>query len=132
MASHVFLESLPLTPCPKSYSPIRRSPGSDSPQSKQKAKVSKFAKSALRWPALVHFCTEDYDGWAQWVVEDVTGRIVGATFVGREVADLLHPSTVAVTNSLSWMQMFHAVPSFPTVSEVYHNLVEACAASEKN
>jgi pyruvate/2-oxoglutarate dehydrogenase complex dihydrolipoamide dehydrogenase (E3) component len=75
---------------------------------------------------------EDYDGWAQWVVEDVTGRIVGATFVGREVADLLHPSTVAVTNSLSWMQMFHAVPSFPTVSEVYHNLVEACAASEKN
>ena len=73
---------------------------------------------------------EGYDGWAQWVVED-GGRIVGATFVGREVADLLHASTVAVVNSLTWMQMFHAVPSFPTVSEVYHNLVEACAASEK-
>jgi pyruvate/2-oxoglutarate dehydrogenase complex dihydrolipoamide dehydrogenase (E3) component len=73
---------------------------------------------------------ENYDGWAQWVVED-GGRIVGATFVGREVADLLHPSTVAVVNGLTWLQMFHAVPSFPTVSEVYHNLVEACAASEK-
>jgi pyruvate/2-oxoglutarate dehydrogenase complex dihydrolipoamide dehydrogenase (E3) component len=76
--------------------------------------------------------TEDYDGWAQWVVEKGTGRIVGAVFVGRDVADLLHASTVAVTAGLSWKSMFHAVPSFPTVSETYHNLVEACAAAESS
>jgi pyruvate/2-oxoglutarate dehydrogenase complex dihydrolipoamide dehydrogenase (E3) component len=76
--------------------------------------------------------TEDYDGWAQWVVENGTGRIFGAIFVGRDVADLLHASTVAVATGLSWKQMFHAVPSFPTVSEIYHNLVEACAASESS
>lgn len=73
---------------------------------------------------------EGYDGWAQWVVED-GGRIVGAVFVGREVTELLHASTVAVANGLSWKQMFHAVPSFPTPSEIYTSLVEACAASEE-
>jgi len=69
----------------------------------------------------------DYDGWAQWIIAEGTGQILGATFVGRDVADLLHASTVAVVGKLSWRTMFHAVPSFPTLGEVYHNLVESCA-----
>lgn len=69
----------------------------------------------------------DYDGWGQWIVAEGTGQVLGATFVGRDVADLLHASTVAVVGKLSWRTMFHAVPSFPTLGEVYHNLVESCA-----
>jgi pyruvate/2-oxoglutarate dehydrogenase complex dihydrolipoamide dehydrogenase (E3) component len=71
---------------------------------------------------------EGYLGWAEWVIEQESGRIIGATFAGPDVADLLHASTVAIVGKLSWRQMFHAIPSFPTLSEVYHNLVEKCAS----
>lgn len=69
---------------------------------------------------------EDYEGWAQWVVEAETGRLLGATFVGRDVADLLHASTVAIVGRMTVHQLWHAVPSFPTMSEVYVSLLEAC------
>lgn len=65
------------------------------------------------------------DGWAQWIVEDGSGRLLGATFVGDNVADLLHASTVAIVGGLTLDQMAHAIPSFPTMSEVYLNLLEA-------
>jgi pyruvate/2-oxoglutarate dehydrogenase complex dihydrolipoamide dehydrogenase (E3) component len=69
---------------------------------------------------------EGYDGWAQWVVEEGTGRLVGATFVGRDVVDLLHASTVAIVGKMKVEQLWHAIPSFPTMSETYTSLLEAC------
>ncbi|KAK5953616.1 hypothetical protein OHC33_005560 [Knufia fluminis] len=72
--------------------------------------------------------SEGYTGWAQWVIETGTGRLLGAVFVGRGVANLLHASSVAIVGGLTWRQLFHAVPSFPTLSEVYQLLVEKCAA----
>lgn len=74
--------------------------------------------------------SEGYTGWAQWVIETETGRLLGAVFVGRAVANLLHASTVAIVGGMTWRQLFHAVPSFPTLSEVYQLLVEKCAATE--
>ena len=69
---------------------------------------------------------EGYDaGWAQWVLDAETGVLLGATFVGTSVADLLHASTVAVVGKMSVQQLAHAIPSFPTMSETYLNLVEA-------
>jgi pyruvate/2-oxoglutarate dehydrogenase complex dihydrolipoamide dehydrogenase (E3) component len=69
---------------------------------------------------------EGYEGWAQWVIEEGTGRLVGATFVGRDVADLLHASTVAVVGKMTIEQLWHAIPPFPTMSETYTSLLEAC------
>ena len=70
--------------------------------------------------------TEGYErGWAQWVIEEGSGKLLGATFVGQNVADLLHASTVAVVGGMTVEQMSHAIPSFPTMSEVYLNLIEA-------
>ena len=63
-------------------------------------------------------------GWAQWILDD-GNRILGATFVGAEAADLLHASTVAVVGGLTVQQMAHAIPCFPTMSEVYLNLCDA-------
>ncbi|KAI1173613.1 FAD-dependent pyridine nucleotide-disulfide oxidoreductase [Nemania sp. FL0916] len=65
------------------------------------------------------------DGWAQWVIDDSTGVLLGATFVGTAVADLLHASTVAVVGGLKLELLVHAIPSFPTMSEVYLNLLDA-------
>jgi pyruvate/2-oxoglutarate dehydrogenase complex dihydrolipoamide dehydrogenase (E3) component len=69
---------------------------------------------------------EGYDGWAQWVVEEDSGRLLGATFVGRDVADLLYASTTAIVGGMTVEQLWHAIPSFPTMSETYTSLLEAC------
>ncbi|KAI7257984.1 hypothetical protein KC343_g8917 [Hortaea werneckii] len=63
-------------------------------------------------------------GWAQWIL-DKEDRILGATFVGTEAEDLLHANTVAVVGGMTVQQMAHAIPCFPTMSEVYLNLCDA-------
>jgi len=79
----------------------------------------------------VYLQEERYEGWAQWVLEIGTGKLLGATFVGRGTANLLHASTVAIVGGMSWMQMLHAVPSFPTLSEAYWLLVQKSALTEE-
>lgn len=53
------------------------------------------------------------------------GRLLGATFVGPEVAELLHAATVAIVGRLTLDQLWHAVPSYPTASELWLRLLEA-------
>ncbi|KAK4497764.1 hypothetical protein PRZ48_010417 [Zasmidium cellare] len=64
------------------------------------------------------------DGWAQWLVDEEQ-RLVGATIVGTDAADLIHASTVAIVGGMNLGELVHAVPCFPTMSEVYLNLLEA-------
>jgi dihydrolipoamide dehydrogenase len=65
------------------------------------------------------------EGWAQWIVENGTDKLVGATLVGKGVEDLIHASTVAIVGEMTLDRLAHAVPCFPTMSEVYLNLLEA-------
>ena len=51
--------------------------------------------------------------------------ILGATFVGQDVAELLHSASVAVVGKVPLSVLWHAVPSYPTVSEVWLRLLEA-------
>jgi pyruvate/2-oxoglutarate dehydrogenase complex dihydrolipoamide dehydrogenase (E3) component len=67
-------------------------------------------------------------GTSSLVVERGTGRLLGATLVGADVADFLHAATIAVVAELTMDQLWHAVPSFPTRSEVWLKLVEAWEA----
>ncbi|HEX5880085.1 MAG TPA: pyridine nucleotide-disulfide oxidoreductase, partial [Actinomycetota bacterium] len=50
--------------------------------------------------------------------------VVGATFVGPGVQELLHSATVAIAGEVPLDRLWHAVPSFPTVSEVWLRLLE--------
>ncbi len=50
--------------------------------------------------------------------------IVGATFTGFEVADFLHAATIAVVGEVPLDRLAHAVPSFPTRSEIWLYLLE--------
>jgi pyruvate/2-oxoglutarate dehydrogenase complex dihydrolipoamide dehydrogenase (E3) component len=68
--------------------------------------------------AWVH-AERNYDGWAQWVIDIDRNVLVGATFIGREAAELLHASTVAIVGKVPIDRLWHAVPSFPTMSEIY-------------
>ncbi|WP_032404343.1 dihydrolipoyl dehydrogenase family protein [Rhodococcoides fascians] len=68
---------------------------------------------------------DDYSGRAQLVIDRGTDTIVGATFVGPGVAELVHAATVAVVGKVSLDELWHAVPSYPTVSEIWLRLLEA-------
>jgi pyruvate/2-oxoglutarate dehydrogenase complex dihydrolipoamide dehydrogenase (E3) component len=67
---------------------------------------------------------DEFPGTSQLVVDDARRVVVGATFVGPGVQELLHSATVAIAAEATLDQLWHAVPSFPTVSEVWLRLLE--------
>jgi pyruvate/2-oxoglutarate dehydrogenase complex dihydrolipoamide dehydrogenase (E3) component len=71
-----------------------------------------------------YLLAEDYRGRAKAVVDESRGVLLGVTFVGSGVAELLHSATVAVTAEVSLGRLWHAVPAFPTVSEIWLRLLE--------
>ena len=68
---------------------------------------------------------DDYVGRAKLVVDQATDTLVGATFMGDDVAELLHSATTAIVGKVPLETLWHAVPSYPTVSEVWLRLLEA-------
>jgi pyruvate/2-oxoglutarate dehydrogenase complex dihydrolipoamide dehydrogenase (E3) component len=64
-------------------------------------------------------------GTSKLVVDVPRAVIVGATFTGPDVQELLHSATIAVVAEVPLDRLWHAVPSFPTVSEVWLRLLEA-------
>lgn len=68
---------------------------------------------------------DDYSGHAQLVVDTAADVIVGATFVGPGIDELLHSATVAIVGKVTLDDLWHAVPSFPTVSELWLRLLES-------
>jgi dihydrolipoamide dehydrogenase len=63
------------------------------------------------------------DGCARVVLDEQRGVLVGATFVGVEVAEMVHAATVAIVGELPLERLVHAVPCFPTRSEVWLSLL---------
>ena len=59
------------------------------------------------------------------VVDEQRRVVVGMTFVGQDTAELVHSATVAVVGEVPLDRLWHAVPSFPTISEVWLRLLEA-------
>ncbi|GAA1712954.1 NAD(P)/FAD-dependent oxidoreductase [Kribbella yunnanensis] len=68
---------------------------------------------------------EGYEGHARMVVDEDRKVIVGFTLVGPDVAELLHAATIAIVGEVPLDRLWHAVPAFPTVSEVWLRLLEA-------
>jgi pyruvate/2-oxoglutarate dehydrogenase complex dihydrolipoamide dehydrogenase (E3) component len=63
-------------------------------------------------------------GTTRLVVDEDRRIVVGATFTGPEVAEFLQAATIAVVGEVSVDRLFHAVPAFPTRSEVWLYLLE--------
>ncbi|MEU1244152.1 NAD(P)/FAD-dependent oxidoreductase [Micromonospora parva] len=68
---------------------------------------------------------EGYQGHARMVVDEERRVIVGFTLVGPDVAELLHAATIAIVGEVPLDRLWHAVPAYPTVSEVWLRLLEA-------
>ncbi|MGD0449023.1 MAG: NAD(P)/FAD-dependent oxidoreductase [Candidatus Dormibacteria bacterium] len=67
---------------------------------------------------------EGIRGTSQILVDESRRVIVGATFTGPATQELLHSATVAIAGRVPVDTLWHAVPSFPTVSEVWLRLLE--------
>ncbi|MEU2033734.1 dihydrolipoyl dehydrogenase family protein [Nocardia amamiensis] len=65
-----------------------------------------------------------YRGRARVLIDPERQVIVGATFAGAGVAELLHSATIAITGEVRIDRLWHAVPAFPTISEVWLRLLE--------
>lgn len=64
-------------------------------------------------------------GTCQLVVDESRAVPVGATFVGAEIGELVHGATIAIVGEIPLSKLWHAVPAFPTVSEVWLRWLEA-------
>lgn len=68
---------------------------------------------------------EGVKGTSMLVIDEARHVLVGATFTGPGVQELLHSATVAIAGEVPLERLWHAVPSFPTISEVWLHLLEA-------
>ncbi|MBQ1088457.1 NAD(P)/FAD-dependent oxidoreductase [Streptomyces sp. B93] len=68
---------------------------------------------------------DGYKGRARMIVDLEDEILRGVTFVGPGVGELIHSATVAVAGQVPIGRLWHAVPSYPTVSEVWLRLLEA-------
>ncbi len=67
---------------------------------------------------------DEYVGRAKLVIDDERDVVVGATFVGPDTGEMLQAATIAVVGEVPIDRLWHAVPAYPTVSEVWLRLLE--------
>jgi dihydrolipoamide dehydrogenase len=68
---------------------------------------------------------DGYTGRARMVVDADRGHLLGVTLVGPGVTEMLHSATIAVAGRVPVDRLWHAVPCFPTISELWLRLLEA-------
>ncbi|MFE5960657.1 dihydrolipoyl dehydrogenase family protein [Streptomyces rubiginosohelvolus] len=67
---------------------------------------------------------DGYRGRARMIVDLDREILLGVTFVGPGIGELLHSATVAVAGEVPIARLWHAVPAYPTISEVWLRLLE--------
>ncbi|WP_141306806.1 dihydrolipoyl dehydrogenase family protein [Streptomyces spinoverrucosus] len=68
---------------------------------------------------------DGYRGRARMVVDVEREILRGVTFVGPGVGELIHSASIAVAGEVPVSRLWHAVPSYPTISEVWLRLLES-------
>jgi len=67
---------------------------------------------------------DNYKGHARMVVDQTRGVVVGMTLVGPSVGELIHAATIAIVGAVPITRLWHAVPAYPTISELWLRLLE--------
>lgn len=78
----------------------------------------------LGWVSGAALQADGYEGQARMVVDEKRGVILGVTFVGQDVSELLHAATTAIIGEVPLDRLWHAVPAYPTMNEVWLRLLE--------
>jgi dihydrolipoamide dehydrogenase len=110
-------------------SPEVASVGLTAAQAEQKGLRARVVDYELGWLAGATVHGDDYRGTARMVVNEDRGVIVGFTLVGDDVGELLHAATIAIVGEVPITRLWHAVPSYPTLSEIWLRLLEGYGRS---
>jgi pyruvate/2-oxoglutarate dehydrogenase complex dihydrolipoamide dehydrogenase (E3) component len=78
----------------------------------------------LGWVAGAGLQADDYEGQARMIVDEKRSVIIGVTFVGQDVSELLHAATTAIVGEVPLDRLWHAVPAYPTMNEIWLRLLE--------
>jgi len=105
-------------------SPEVASVGLTAAQAEKKGLRTRVVDYELGWLAGATVHGENYRGTARMVVDEDRGVIVGFTIVGDDVGELLHAATIAIVGEVPIARLWHAVPSYPTLSEIWLRLLE--------
>lgn len=81
-----------------------------------------------RWWSKLY--ADGYSGRARMVVEEDQHYLLGVTLVGPGATEMLHSATIAVAGQVPIARLWHAVPCFPTISELWLRLLEAYRDSD--
>lgn len=65
------------------------------------------------------------EGRAKLLIDAQRRTIVGATFAGPNAGELVHAATIAIVGKVTLDDLWHAVPAFPTLSELWLRLLES-------
>ena len=79
----------------------------------------------LSWVAGASTYADGYAGSARVLIDTTREVVIGATFVGPNVEEMLHAATIAIVGEVPVSRLWHAVPSYPTISEVWLRWLEA-------
>ena len=83
----------------------------------------------LGWVAGASLQADGYEGQARMIVDEKRKVVIGVTFVGQDVSELLHAATIAIVGEVPIDRLWHAVPSYPTMSEIWLRLLETYGRS---
>ncbi|RIX31029.1 dihydrolipoyl dehydrogenase family protein [Amnibacterium setariae] len=78
----------------------------------------------MSWVAGASVYDDAYVGRAKLVIDDETDVPIGATFVGYDVGEMLQSATHAIVGRIPVQRLWHAVPAYPTLSEIWLRLLE--------
>jgi pyruvate/2-oxoglutarate dehydrogenase complex dihydrolipoamide dehydrogenase (E3) component len=78
----------------------------------------------MSWVAGASIQADNYVGRARMVVDEKRKVVLGVTFVGQDVGELLQAATFAIVGEVPLDRLWHAVPAYPTLNEIWLRLLE--------
>ena len=91
-------------------------------QSGIRVRAVEFEMSHISGASIV---ADGYQGCAKMVIDQDRRVIVGATLLGQDVGELIHAFTIAIAGAVPLELLWHAVPCFPTMNEIWLRLLES-------
>ena len=67
---------------------------------------------------------DGYTGTAIAVIDTEREVLLGMTFIGSGVAEMIQAATIAIVGEVPIPRLWHAVPAYPTINEVWLRLLE--------
>ncbi|CAN5378298.1 NAD(P)/FAD-dependent oxidoreductase [soil metagenome] len=84
----------------------------------------------LSWLAGASAHSDDYEGRARAIIDEDRQVLIGVTFVGPDVSEMIQAATIAIVAEVPLSRLWHAVPAYPTVNEVWLRFLETYGREE--